>query len=85
MTTLAKPDDCVTSDGACFFLSTTKVFVTSPEIHIVSVQRKSFIDLPNLNSSQVTWVEAEQACMAYGGHLASLADEDENIFFGLVE
>jgi len=60
MTTFAKPADCATSDaitdGACFFLSTTKV----------------------------TWVEAEQACMAYGGHLASLADEDENIFFGSV-
>ena len=29
-------------------------------------------------------MEAEEACMAYGGHLASLADEDENIFFGSV-
>ena len=32
----------------------------------------------------MNWVEAEQACLAYGGHLASLADEDENIFFGSV-
>jgi len=32
MTTFAKPDDCVTnSDGACLFLSTTEVFVSSPK------------------------------------------------------
>jgi len=37
-----------------------------------------------LSTTEVTWVEAEEACLAYGGHLASLADEDENIFFGTV-
>merc|ERR1712223_452598 len=37
-----------------------------------------------LSTTKVTWVEAEQACLDYGGHLASLADEDENIFFGAV-
>ena len=47
MTTFAKPDDCVTnSDGACFFLSTTEVLVTSPnEIHILSVLSKKFPSL----------------------------------------
>jgi len=36
-----------------------------------------------LNTTKVYWREAEEACMSYGGHLASLADDDENLFLGL--
>merc|ERR1711971_382592 len=36
-----------------------------------------------LNTTKLTWIEAEQSCMSYGGHLASLLSDDENIFLGL--
>ena len=33
-----------------------------------------------LSSSKATWVDAEQECQQYGGHLASVHSEEENTF-----